>query len=110
MPVTKKFKRIIIDIHNHYRNLIAGGGENNDKGGKFPIASRMRALLWDDELEYNSKLHIQAAKRMVHDNCRATNRYPLAGQNLVNYVVFARTITYLNESVCFLLGCYGSTW
>uniref|UniRef100_A0A1B0B3S2 SCP domain-containing protein n=1 Tax=Glossina palpalis gambiensis TaxID=67801 RepID=A0A1B0B3S2_9MUSC len=90
-PVTKKFKRIIIDIHNHYRNLIAGGGEQNVKnGGKFPIASRMRALIWDDELEYNAKLHLQAAKRMVHDNCRATKRYPLAGQNLGGTAVQGR--------------------
>uniref|UniRef100_A0A1A9ZVE3 SCP domain-containing protein n=1 Tax=Glossina pallidipes TaxID=7398 RepID=A0A1A9ZVE3_GLOPL len=91
VPVTKKFKRIVIDIHNHYRNLIAGGGEQNKNNGiKFPIASRMRALLWDDELEYNAKLHLQAAKRMVHDNCRATKRYPLAGQNLGATATFGR--------------------
>uniref|UniRef100_A0A1A9VBH6 SCP domain-containing protein n=1 Tax=Glossina austeni TaxID=7395 RepID=A0A1A9VBH6_GLOAU len=91
VPVTKKFKRIVIDIHNYYRNLIAGGSQENvNNSVKFPIASRMRALLWDDELEYNAKLHIQAAKRMVHDNCRATARYPLAGQNLGSTAVQGR--------------------
>ncbi|KAL9916008.1 venom allergen-1-like [Glossina fuscipes fuscipes] len=42
----------------------------------------MRELVWDDELEYNAKLHLAAAKMMAHDNCRNTVRYILAGQNL----------------------------
>uniref|UniRef100_A0A1B0C5P9 SCP domain-containing protein n=1 Tax=Glossina palpalis gambiensis TaxID=67801 RepID=A0A1B0C5P9_9MUSC len=83
VPTTRKFKRVVLQIHNEYRNNVAGGKAHSKASNSyFPIAGRMRELVWDDELEYNAKLHLAAAKMMAHDNCRNTVRYILAGQNL----------------------------
>uniref|UniRef100_A0A1A9WSK1 SCP domain-containing protein n=1 Tax=Glossina brevipalpis TaxID=37001 RepID=A0A1A9WSK1_9MUSC len=84
MPLTKKFKRIVLGLHNYYRNKLAGGDEiSKGTGTKYGAATRMRALIWDNKLEYNAKLHLDAAKKMQHDNCRNTKRYVLAGQNWI---------------------------
>ncbi|XP_053959432.1 antigen 5 like allergen Cul n 1-like [Anastrepha ludens] len=80
-PMTNKLKRLFVDHHNEYRNKLAGGQQEFKGGGKFPIATRMREVLWDDELAYIAGEH---AKRchMAHDECRSTERFPGAGQNL----------------------------
>lgn len=66
--------------------MAGGKAHSKSSNSHFPIAGRMRELIWDDELEYNAKLHLAAAKMMAHDNCRNTVRYILAGQNLVRAV------------------------
>uniref|UniRef100_A0A1A9X481 SCP domain-containing protein n=1 Tax=Glossina brevipalpis TaxID=37001 RepID=A0A1A9X481_9MUSC len=83
LPATNKFKRFILETHNYYRNIVAGGEATSLAAGSYyPKAGRMRELLWDDELAYGAKLHLTAAKMMDHDECRSTQRYLLAGQNL----------------------------
>lgn len=83
VPMTRTIKRIFMHIHNDYRNRVASGEET--KSGtdpKFPKASRMRELIWDNELMYVAHIHT-AQTRMGHDKCRSTQRFPSAGQNLV---------------------------
>ncbi|XP_054744045.1 antigen 5 like allergen Cul n 1-like [Anastrepha obliqua] len=80
-PMTNKLKRMFLDHHNEFRNKLAGGQQEFKGGEKFPNATRMREVLWDDELAYIAGEH---AKRchMAHDECRSTERFPSAGQNL----------------------------
>uniref|UniRef100_A0A1B0AB67 SCP domain-containing protein n=1 Tax=Glossina pallidipes TaxID=7398 RepID=A0A1B0AB67_GLOPL len=53
LPMTKKVKRFLLDLHNGWRDKVASGEETGGKGGQsFPIATRMRELIWDNELNY----------------------------------------------------------
>uniref|UniRef100_A0A1I8NR79 SCP domain-containing protein n=1 Tax=Stomoxys calcitrans TaxID=35570 RepID=A0A1I8NR79_STOCA len=83
VPMTKNIKGIFLHIHNDYRNRVAGGEEirNGTTVVKFPKASRMRELIWDNELMYVAHVHT-AQTRMGHDICRNTQRFHYAGQNL----------------------------
>ncbi|XP_075151229.1 antigen 5 like allergen Cul n 1-like [Haematobia irritans] len=83
VPITKKIKRIFLHIHNDYRNRVASGEEirNGTTIAKFPKASRMRELIWDNELMYVAHIHTTQT-RMGHDKCRNTQRFLNAGQNL----------------------------
>ncbi|XP_017486935.1 PREDICTED: venom allergen 5-like [Rhagoletis zephyria] len=86
-PLTNKIKRLFVDRHNELRNKLAGGEQVFKGGGKFPIASRMREVLWDDELAYIAGQHASRC-HMMHDKCRSTKRFPGAGQNL--YIIAGR--------------------
>ncbi|XP_019891672.2 venom allergen 5-like [Musca domestica] len=101
VPITKKIKRIFMHIHNDYRNRVASGEEVKEgTSDKFPKASRMRELIWDNELMYVAHIHT-AQTRMGHDKCRATQRFPNAGQNLgwKGTVCSIPIIEMLNESL-----------
>uniref|UniRef100_A0A1A9UYN6 Uncharacterized protein n=1 Tax=Glossina austeni TaxID=7395 RepID=A0A1A9UYN6_GLOAU len=53
LPMTKKVKRFLLDLHNAWRDKVAGGEETGGKSDtSFPIATRMRELIWDNELNY----------------------------------------------------------
>uniref|UniRef100_W8APR1 Venom allergen 5 n=1 Tax=Ceratitis capitata TaxID=7213 RepID=W8APR1_CERCA len=81
-PMTNKLKRLVVDNHNKYRNILASGEQvfgKEDK--KFPKATRMREVLWDDELAYIAEKHA-ARCHMMHDKCHSTERFPFSGQNL----------------------------
>lgn len=84
VPITRKLKRILLHIHNDYRNRVASGTEimNGTTQLKYPIASRMREIIWDNELMYVAHVHTRQV-RMGHDKCRNTQRYRSSGQNLV---------------------------
>lgn len=61
---------------------MASGTEISTKSNnKYPIALRMRRLIWDDELMYVAHFHATQVK-MGHDWCRNTVKYPASGQNL----------------------------
>ncbi|XP_061399396.1 antigen 5 like allergen Cul n 1-like [Musca vetustissima] len=101
VPITKKMKRIFMHIHNDYRNRVASGKEIGATSEKhFPKASRMRELIWDNELMYVAHIHT-AQTRMGHDKCRATQRFLFAGQNLgwKGTVCSIPIIEMLNESL-----------
>lgn len=89
-------KRLILHMHNSYRNSIALGQTPG-----FSQASRMGALQWDDELAYLAELNAMSCEIEVnimiyyfksliykkhchfqHDKCRNTRSYHFAGQNL----------------------------
>ncbi|KAI9583576.1 hypothetical protein GQX74_005324 [Glossina fuscipes] len=53
LPITKKVKRFLLDLHNGWRDKVASGNEIGGKEGKtFQIATRMRELIWDNELNF----------------------------------------------------------
>ncbi|XP_011195069.1 antigen 5 like allergen Cul n 1 [Zeugodacus cucurbitae] len=81
LPLTRKIKRLYVDRHNELRNKIAGGEQNFKGDGKFPKATRMREVIWDDELAYIAGIHAKRCN-MEHDACHATERFPVSGQNL----------------------------
>lgn len=80
--MTKKLKSYILHLHNYYRNLVAGGMEITTKTNqKYPIALRMRRMIWDDELSYVAHFHAAQVK-FGHDKCRNTLMHQHSGQNL----------------------------
>lgn len=80
-------KRLILHMHNFYRNTIASG---NTPG--FPPAVKMGALKWDDELAYLAELNAMACE-IEHDKCRNTRSFAFAGQNLaLGYLLEDHTI------------------
>ncbi|XP_049302080.1 antigen 5 like allergen Cul n 1-like [Bactrocera dorsalis] len=81
LPLTRKIKRMYVERHNEYRNKLAGGEQSFKGGGKFPIATRMREVIWDNELAYIAGHHAKRCN-LEHDACHSTKRFPGSGQNL----------------------------
>jgi len=75
----REYQNLIIEQHNLYRNNFAEG-----KLMKFPPASQMRVMYWDKELAFLAEMHVHNCK-FQHDECRATENYPNAGQNIAIY-------------------------
>lgn len=74
--MSAKRKNLILRIHNRLRNKVALG-----KLPGFPRAVRMPMLRWNDELAYLAELNVQQCQ-MRHDQCRNTDKFKYAGQNL----------------------------
>lgn len=98
MPLTRKIKRLYIERHNKHRNTLAGGEQEFKGGGKFPKATRMREVVWDDELAYIAGIHAKRCN-MQHDKCHSTPRFQGSGQNLhiMGSSVKPKQITFLVE-------------
>uniref|UniRef100_A0A1B0AB27 SCP domain-containing protein n=1 Tax=Glossina pallidipes TaxID=7398 RepID=A0A1B0AB27_GLOPL len=80
-PMTEKLKNYILRIHNECRHRIAGGDEVILKSKKkFPIAARMRELIWDDELAYVAHTLTERCNIESNNVCRATPRFPFPGE------------------------------
>jgi len=77
VPMTDDLKAYTLQKHNQVRRDIANGNKYNG----FATANRMIEMTWDDEL---AKLAEYLAKTCVwgHDQCRNTDAYRYAGQNL----------------------------
>uniref|UniRef100_A0A1I8MCZ1 Venom allergen-1 n=1 Tax=Musca domestica TaxID=7370 RepID=A0A1I8MCZ1_MUSDO len=76
VPIDEAFKATIVRAHNEKRNLVAGGGVN----GLQP-ACRMATMEWDDELARIAGYNARQCQ-MFHDQCRNTESFKYAGQNL----------------------------
>uniref|UniRef100_A0A0A1WK81 Venom allergen 5 n=1 Tax=Zeugodacus cucurbitae TaxID=28588 RepID=A0A0A1WK81_ZEUCU len=63
LPLTGSIKRLYVDRHNEYRNKLAGGDQEFEGGGKFPKATRMREMIWDDELAYLAGMNLKKSHR-----------------------------------------------
>ncbi|XP_030558043.1 venom allergen 5-like [Drosophila novamexicana] len=81
VPDTLPFRKLILDYHNKYRNMAAGGELVTDGNETFPAASRMRELIWDLELAYMARVHASTVS-FKHTICRSVVRFPHAGENL----------------------------
>lgn len=66
----------ILDLHNKYRNKIAGGNEPG-----FNPAVRMATLKWNAELAGYASLNVRRCKARTHD-CHNTPKFQYSGQNL----------------------------
>uniref|UniRef100_A0A1A9VG34 SCP domain-containing protein n=1 Tax=Glossina austeni TaxID=7395 RepID=A0A1A9VG34_GLOAU len=67
---------LILDEHNRYRNQLAGGNVSD-----FDSAVRMPVLHWDWDLALTAEYHARTCI-FDHDECRSTERFRLAGQNI----------------------------
>ncbi|EDW82253.1 uncharacterized protein Dwil_GK25699 [Drosophila willistoni] len=74
---------LILQLHNERRNQIASGGLSG-----FQSAVHMGTMSWDPTLAQLAAYNTLQC-RMAHDECRNTNTYRYAGQNLS--VLFTRS-------------------
>ncbi|CAG9855768.1 unnamed protein product [Phyllotreta striolata] len=74
----EEFLKFILHEHNRLRNEIATGKETRGNTGP---AANMNALSYDKGLEFTASCNANMCK-FQHDKCRATKKFPNAGQNL----------------------------
>ncbi|XP_037886751.1 uncharacterized protein LOC119635816 [Glossina fuscipes] len=80
LPITKKVKRFLLDLHNGWRDKVASGNEIGGKEGKtFQIATRMRELIWDNELNFLASNQVKRGKQFKVD-CVASKRLNFVSQ------------------------------
>ncbi|KAI8120339.1 Venom allergen 3 [Lucilia cuprina] len=75
IKITPALRNRIVNRHNTLRNKIAAGF------GKFPKAERMATMVWSNELAKLAEYNVKQCK-MQHDQCRNTNDFSHAGQNI----------------------------
>ncbi|KAL9696120.1 hypothetical protein quinque_015405 [Culex quinquefasciatus] len=71
-----QMRAFLIHLHNEARNQLANGSLEG-----FEPASRMTSVVWNDELAKLAELNVKSCK-FKHDECRNTEEYRQAGQNL----------------------------
>ncbi|XP_017838258.1 antigen 5 like allergen Cul n 1 isoform X2 [Drosophila busckii] len=81
LPDTQILRDMIVRFHNVHRDRLASGSVMTSMNKSFPAAARMRELIWDNELGYMARLHASTVS-FKHSECRATTRFPLAGECL----------------------------
>lgn len=69
-------KEYIVKLHNRMRNKIAMGEIK-----KYSPAAKMPCFQWNDELAYLAEVNARSCM-YGHDSCRATKKFPYAGQNI----------------------------
>lgn len=74
--IDPQIRMFIIHLHNEARNRLANGSVSG-----FESALRMPTVEWDDELAELAELNAKSCQ-FKHDECRNTNLYRQAGQNL----------------------------
>ncbi|XP_053667167.1 antigen 5 like allergen Cul n 1-like [Anopheles marshallii] len=84
---TRKDVQFILHMHNHLRNLFACGSVN-----RFFPAVRMVQLRTDDDLQSLAECNVKNCT-YGHDQCRSTEHYHYAGQNIAKRTVCGRTLT-----------------
>ncbi|KAG5679857.1 hypothetical protein PVAND_009394 [Polypedilum vanderplanki] len=80
-PMTPIVQEIILDRHNYYRNQVAGGSVVGYENVVLPPAVRMASMRWDNDLAHFALLNARQCI-FAHDQCRRTNSFRWAGQNL----------------------------
>lgn len=93
MQLSAEQKQSIVDQHNKMRNDIATG-----QIAPFDTAKRMGEMKWDDELASLAELN---TKRCVfsHDECRNTEAYSFAGQNIAASMTNGDTYQEVNPMI-----------
>uniref|UniRef100_A0A182NSS2 SCP domain-containing protein n=1 Tax=Anopheles dirus TaxID=7168 RepID=A0A182NSS2_9DIPT len=76
VPMEQPLKDLILKLHNNLRSELAGG-----KMEGFAAVERMAVLEWEDELGKLAE-HNARTCQYLHDECRSTQRYRNAGQNI----------------------------
>lgn len=80
LPMTRKVKRFLLDLHNGWRDKVAGGEETGGKSDQsFPIATRMRELIWDNELNYLASNQVKRGRHFSVD-CLGSKRLNFVSQ------------------------------
>lgn len=91
VPMTQELKALIVKTHNDYRSTVASGKLPGKLAGV--TATRMDEIKWDNDLATVAEFHVKNCK-MVHDKCRATEKYNSAGQNLAYTASSAKNTNY----------------
>ncbi|XP_055549624.1 venom allergen 3 homolog [Wyeomyia smithii] len=88
---------LILDLHNDYRSTIATGNQNYASNSYYPQAQRMATMVWSNEL---AAVAAANARRCVfgHDQCRNTDDFRVAGQNIASKSYYGMTIS-VNELI-----------
>lgn len=90
--MTRKFVRIFLDTINTYRNTIASGEEKGEAANaKFPMAGRMRELLWENELAYMARQQASLL-RLGTAYCSSSIKYSNVGINMVCIYIYHQGI------------------
>lgn len=97
-----EFRRIMLDEHNRFRELVASGRETRNG---VTSAADMQALSYSLELEYIARCFARNSYVGDHDSCRDMVDGTYAGQNLIGSSVFVET---LEEIAGFVKYWYGS--
>ncbi|KAH8333283.1 hypothetical protein KR074_008147 [Drosophila pseudoananassae] len=92
VPDAPKFRSSVLGKFNQYRNILASGDLRTGSNKTFPSASRMRVLIWDEELGFLARSHAKTVSFM-HSECRATKRFPYAGEALAMIGVLNKKIS-----------------
>ncbi|KAG5886668.1 hypothetical protein JTB14_009486 [Gonioctena quinquepunctata] len=77
MDLDEKFRQLVLDGHNFYRNEVAVGNETRYGNGE---AANMMALSYDIELEFTAICYVNQCGK-GSDSCRRTKNHT-AGQNI----------------------------
>ncbi|XP_052899152.1 antigen 5 like allergen Cul n 1-like [Anopheles moucheti] len=76
VPLSSALRTFIMDEHNLNRSNIALG-----RIPPYPRAVKMPTLTWDEELAQLADANARSCN-YGHDRCRATDKFPYAGQNI----------------------------
>ncbi|KFB36821.1 AGAP000356-PA-like protein [Anopheles sinensis] len=87
LKTDSELRQMILDLHNEARDRLASGAE---KGAEFAPASRMPTVVWDDELANLAEINVRGCK-FEHDECRSTDKFLHAGQNLATGSYYLET-------------------
>ncbi|XP_055390549.1 uncharacterized protein LOC129619333 [Condylostylus longicornis] len=76
-------KNLILSVHNEYRQKIANG----EFAPQYEGATNMAEMKYSEELEIMASYNARSCV-FAHDDCRKTNNFPYAGQNIANVKKF----------------------
>lgn len=95
VTMDQSYKHTVLSSHNYFRNRIASGEILG-----FPSANKMKVLHWNDELAKLAEQHVKHCLPK-NDLCRATEKYPFAGQNIarVSYLSAKNASKFFVEEV-----------
>uniref|UniRef100_A0A1Q3FTZ0 Venom allergen-1 n=1 Tax=Culex tarsalis TaxID=7177 RepID=A0A1Q3FTZ0_CULTA len=92
IPLDSHKQAMIVALHNTFRSRVASGRIASSRNGRLPPAARMATMQWDDELASVAAANARRCK-FEYDQCRSTDRFPLAGQNIALIGNFGRART-----------------
>ena len=80
-PMNSKRKKVILHTHNYWRNVLAGNEcpIKNLKKEIFPNATKMRELVWDDELAWLAEQEVMQCAYDLQRLCYETPKYKSIG-------------------------------
>ncbi|XP_070140189.1 venom allergen-1-like isoform X2 [Drosophila kikkawai] len=79
IPDTRNLQTDMVVLLNNFRDMMASGQAITKLNKTFPSATRMRRLIWDNELAYLSRVHASTVS-FKHTECRSTLRFPFVGE------------------------------
>ncbi|CAO1366264.1 unnamed protein product [Diamesa tonsa] len=105
VKLNKLDKILVVDKHNYYRSKIAGGDQPLYPGSKekFPMASKMNALIYNEEHSFLSVLQLKTC--LSHDECHnvvRNNGSVFSGQNIFTEFhggEFKKNGEYISEAI-----------